>query len=102
MAKHIYGKVNLLNKSERKNMFVKELSMYVDYFKNMVGDITAPLDKKQQKTLNSFKGNLNKGIEYYKDLFSGAKLKYEDVKNKIGKDIEKLEKELNQIKFPSF
>ena len=102
MAKHIYGKVNLLNKSERKNMFVKELSMYVDYFKNMVGDITAPLDKKQQKTLNSFKGNLNKGIEYYKGLFSGAKLKYEDVKNKIGKDIEKLEKELNQIKFPSF
>jgi len=101
MAKHIYGKVNLLNKSKRKNMFVKELSMYVDYFKDKVSNISIPLDKKQQKNLEAFKTNLNKGIEYYKDLFSNAKSKYEDVKMKINKDFEKLEKELNQIKFPS-
>ncbi len=30
MAKHIYGKVNLINNTDRPNMFVKELSMNVD------------------------------------------------------------------------
>ncbi len=102
MAEHIYGKVNLLNKSDRQNMFVKELSMYVDYFKNKVSDISIPLDAKQKKSLESFKSNLNEGIEYYKGMFSGLKSKLDGVKSKIVSDIEKLEKELNHIKFPSF
>jgi len=102
MAGHIYGKINLLNKTDRKNMFVKELSMYIDYFKNKVGDIQIPLDAKQKKSLESFKSNLNEGIEYYKGKFSGLKLKLGGVKTKIVSDIENLEKELNRIKFPTF
>ncbi len=102
MAEHIYGKVNLLNQSDRKNMFVKELSMYVDYFKDRVNDLNISLDKKQKRSLESFQKNLNEGIGYYKDMFSGLKSKFEGAKSKIVSDIEKLEKELNHIKLPSF
>jgi len=102
MVEHIYGKIDLIKKSDRPNMFVKELSMYVDYFKNKVGDINIPLDEKQKKSLESFKSNLNEGIEYYKGMFSGLKSKFEDVKSKIVSDIEKLENELNRVKFPTF
>jgi len=102
MVEHIYGKIDLIKKSDRPNMFVKELSMYIDYFKNKVGDINIPLDEKQKKSLESFKSNLNEGIEYYKGMFSGLKSKFEDVKSKIVSDIEKLENELNRVKFPTF
>jgi hypothetical protein len=102
MAEHIYGKINLINKPDRPNMFVKELSMYVDYFKDKVSDLNISLDAKQKKSLESFQKNLNEGIDYYKGMFSSLKSKFEGAKAKIVADIERLENELNNVKFPTF
>src|SRR5690606_17892277 len=33
MVQHIYGKVDLLSKADRPNLFVNELKLYVEYFK---------------------------------------------------------------------
>lgn len=102
MVKHIYGKLNLIRTTDRPNMFVKELSMYVDYLKNGLDEIQSPLNKRQMKKWEDFKDNLNKGIDYYKNLFTSAKNQFSGKGNKILKDLEKWESDLKSIKFPEF
>lgn len=74
MANHIYGRTNLLDKGPRPNMFVKELNMYLDIFKNRLEDFwKKPEDNKEKKQLLAFQKNLLEGIEYYKQLFASWK-----------------------------
>jgi len=68
MIDHIYGRINLLNETYRPSMFIKELQMYVDYFKNEVKKRAEPTEK-QIAYFNEFKQNLMDGIEYYCKLF---------------------------------
>lgn len=69
MMKHIYGAIPSVTSTNRPNVFVKELSIYVSYLKNeiqeIIGDLTAP----QIKKYIAFNENLQAGIEYYKALF---------------------------------
>ncbi|MDZ7615178.1 MAG: hypothetical protein U5K51_16895 [Flavobacteriaceae bacterium] len=37
MIQHIYGRTSVMTDSNRPNMFIKELGMYVDYLKNEIG-----------------------------------------------------------------
>lgn len=69
MADHIYGRINLLNKTYRPNMFIKELKMYVDYFKKEVQKHAIEPTEKQIAYFNEFKQNLLEGIGYYFELF---------------------------------
>ncbi|MFV0605253.1 MAG: hypothetical protein ACK5NK_05350 [Niabella sp.] len=68
MVQHIYGSQPLKMDENRPNLFIKELELYVSYFKNELNnirDITAREIKKWEK----FKNNLLEGIDYYIDLF---------------------------------
>ncbi len=68
MVDHIYGRINILNNLKRPNMFVNELSLYVDYLKNeIINNIHITIENKN-KQVTSFKNNLLNGIEYYKEL----------------------------------
>ncbi len=98
MVDHIYGKSNILKRTDRPNMFVKELRMYVDYFKNKMTEIQEVSVEKQKQSLQIFREKLNSGIEYYKELFAQ---KLQTKKLDVVRDFEKLEKELNgiEIKF---
>ncbi len=69
MMKHINGNASVLSNTDRPNMFVKELKMYIDYLKNEIAAISEDLSKKQIKKWTSFKSNLFDGIAYYQDLF---------------------------------
>ena len=89
MVGHIYGRTNLLSSRYRPHMFVKELNLYIDYLKKQVDDIQDSIDKKQAKYFQKFAGNLESGVEYYKDLFQNAKGKFEDRKDEIFSDLEK-------------
>ncbi len=74
MVDHIYGRINLLDKGPRPHMFVKELSMYLDIFKQRVDEfLTKPDDVKEKKQLLAFQKNLLDGIEYYTQLFKEKK-----------------------------
>ena len=42
---------------------------YVEYFKKEVNNLAPELTDKQKEYLNSFRDNLNEGIEYYRELF---------------------------------
>lgn len=94
MVDHIYGRINILKRKNRPNMFVKELIMYVDYFRNKLNEISQINVDKQIKALQIYREKLNEGISYYKELF-GKKLQTK--KLDVVKDFEKLEMELNGI-----
>lgn len=68
MVKHIYGKVNLLNKVNRPNMFINELNLYVEHYKKDIEIHAQNLNDKKKKYLVKFKEQLLLGIDYYKEL----------------------------------
>ncbi len=68
MVGHIYGKIDLLSKHLRPNMFINELNLYVDYLKKDIERHTAALNDKKVKYFAKFRANLLEGINYYKKL----------------------------------
>jgi len=68
MVDHIYGRFNALNQTYRPHMFVNELKMYVDYWKNKKAEQLETLTDKQEKYLQNFWQNIQDGITYYKQL----------------------------------
>ncbi|MCK5344128.1 MAG: hypothetical protein KAR20_12030, partial [Candidatus Heimdallarchaeota archaeon] len=80
---HIYGRTNVITRSDRPNMFIKELSIYIDYLKNKIAEIRDVLNKKQEKYLFTFVNNLKEGVNYYESLFNASKNVVEDAKSLI-------------------
>lgn len=65
MVDHIYGRRNILNSLYRPHMFINELKLYVDYLKKEVEDALKENNQKRKASLQNFKTNLLKGIDYY-------------------------------------
>lgn len=99
MADHIYGRLNLLNTNNRPNMFIKELNMYIDYLNSKIEETTLPFSEKQIKYFETFKTNLNDGIEYYKKMFAENREVLKESYDKIILDLHKLESRLQQFLF---
>jgi hypothetical protein len=70
MVKHIYGKLDLLEKIKRPHVFIKELNLYIDYLQTDLQAHIKNMNDKKSKQLNKFKLQLQDGINYYKTLFS--------------------------------
>ena len=87
MVQHIYGKQNI-SRSERPNMFIKELNLYIDYLKNQLEETKTIMSDKQEKYLQTFAKNLNEGVLYYQKMFGNAKDAFKDIKNKILADLD--------------
>lgn len=100
MVDHIYGRTNIIDRTDRPSMFMKELKMYVDYLGNKIDETLKPISDKQKKSLENFQENLQKGIEYYKDIFQKYKKQLEesDVKQNMTQELEKIKQELNGLK----
>lgn len=75
---HIYGRSNVITRTDRPNMFIKELNIYIDYFKNKIEETSFPVSTKQEQFLVTFGRNLLDGIEYYQELFSNLKDNFEN------------------------
>lgn len=74
MVDHIYGRMNLVDNRPRPHMFLKELNMYLDIFKERVETWKKNTeDSKEYKQLVSFQENLLDGVQYYKSLFNEKK-----------------------------
>lgn len=72
MVDHIYGRGNVLERTDRPHMFVKELMLYVDYLKEKISELGSSLTPKDQKFVDTFKDNLRNGIAYYRSFFSST------------------------------
>jgi hypothetical protein len=100
MIQHIYGNTSVLRAKNRPNLFVKELKMYIDYFRNEIETISGEVTANQLKKWNSFKANLLEGIDYYQNLFeSGFYFRNDAEKIKYQFDFYKLQ--LAAIKIPA-
>jgi len=84
MVDHIYGRINLLDNRPRPHMFMKELNMYLDIFKERVDEFLKNTDnQKEKKLLIAFRNNLFDGINYYKSLFA-------EKKKEVAEDLERM------------
>ena len=68
MVGHIYGRLSLLTNNNRPHMFIRELGLYVDYFRNEYEKLSSGLLTNTPKYFREFKENLLNGIEYYRRI----------------------------------
>ncbi len=94
---HIYGRKNVIERTDRPHMFIKELNIYIDYLKNKLEEAKASMSDKQEKHLLAFSKNLKEGINYYSNLFNGLKDRFEDTKADILNDLEESKKALHLL-----
>jgi len=97
MIDHIYGRLNIIERKDRPSMFVKELSIYIEYLKGKVANLQPDATDKEIKSLNGVKANLLKGIEYYREVLANTKERIQILKVQIMKDLDKQEQVLNGI-----
>ena len=84
MVDHIYGRTNLIKNSNRVHMFIAELYLYIDYWKDLLEqDFKNNLLSKNTKNHIAFFANLKKGIRFYESL-----------KPNINKNVSRFAKEL--------
>ncbi|TDX08994.1 hypothetical protein [Flavobacterium sp. S87F.05.LMB.W.Kidney.N] len=100
MLQHIYQGKSILRTNDRPNLFVKELKMYVDYFRNEIETISGEVTANQLKKWNSFKTNILEGIEYYQNLLSST-LYFKKEEEKIRNQFNFYKSELNAIQIPT-
>lgn len=92
LTNHIYGRENVITRTDRPNMFVKELFIYIDYLKNKIEDAKEVVTDKQKKYLSTFTSNLKEGITYYHSVFNGLKEGFEASKAQIIFDLDESSK----------
>jgi hypothetical protein len=80
---HIYGRTNVITRTDRPNMFIKELNIYIDYLKDKMDDIRGTITNKEERYFLNFTTNLKEGIRYYSDLFGQLKGDFENNKANI-------------------
>ncbi|MEA1896503.1 MAG: hypothetical protein U9N53_02430 [Bacteroidota bacterium] len=95
---HIYGRFNVLARSYRPNMFVKELRIYIDFLKNKIDERKVSITSKQENYLLNFVNNLKEGIHYYRGLFNDTKDRFEDTKSIILNDLDASNRTLVYLK----
>jgi len=95
---HIYGRSNVITRTDRPNMFTKELKIYIDFLKNKIEETKVSVTDKKEKYLLAFAENLNEGINYYYGLFSDLKDIFEDTKSGILNDLDASKEALHLLK----
>lgn len=96
---HIYGRDNMITRTDRPNMFIKELYIYLDYLKNKMLEVKEEMNKKEEKYLLTFTNNMKEGILYYQNLFNNISNTFQDKKQLIIQDLEIIADSLERIHF---
>jgi len=91
---HIYGEWNVIKRTDRPNMFINELNIYINYLKNKIKEASTDTTTRQGKYLLTFVNNLNEGVMYYSQLFDTLKKLSKEAKLNFLKDLEDSKKAL--------
>ena len=102
MVGHIYGKedTSVKVREDRPNVFIKELSIYVNFLKDKLENQVFPINKKDEKYYKTFVENINNGIEYYRGLFNNMIDSFKDSKNNILKELDHYSELINGFELP--
>ncbi|MDN4165003.1 hypothetical protein QWY31_05785 [Cytophagales bacterium LB-30] len=74
MVEHIYGKRNIITRTDRPHMFIKELQLYMDYHAEQLRTYAEAPAAKMKSVLEDFQIHLMDSIEYYKKVFVKQKM----------------------------
>jgi len=94
MIDHIYGRADVLSDGRRPHMFIKELSLYMNYLFGLLNSPRISMDRKQEKYIKSFYGNMIDGIGYYRELIGQMNLEVFSMKENMMEELEFAEKRL--------
>ncbi|MBS4058390.1 MAG: hypothetical protein KGZ82_13815 [Bacteroidales bacterium] len=94
---HIYGRNNCIERTDRPNMFIKELGIYIDFLMERMAETKAALTAKQAQYFSNFSENLHGGINYYEALFSGLNGWFEETKAAMLLELKARRQELRLI-----
>ncbi len=104
MSYHIYTGNDDVVRSDRPNMFVNELGMYLSYLADKIEEHKENWGRKSAKYLNAFTLNMNDGISYYNELFSSVGDTFSSVKdsafdslNEAKERMRKMGEEINSL-----
>ncbi len=97
MIDHIYGRSNIITRTDRPNMFMKELKIYLDFLKTKIEETRVSMTNRQEKYLLTFVENLKEGINYYSGLFSDFNNIFEETKSSILSDLDASKKTLQLL-----
>ena len=81
MSHHIYNGDEGIVRSDRPNMFINELGMYLKFLSDKVEEHKENWGRKSAKYLNSFTDNMNEGISYYQEMFNSIGETFSDVRD---------------------
>ncbi len=94
MIDHIYGRANVLSDNSRPHMFIKELSLYIDYWLEQLNDAKEQADHKRNKYVQSFYENIMSGIAYYRQIVDKVAQETYYLKDKINEGLDQAEQQL--------
>lgn len=94
MIDHIYGRTNLITRANRPNMFIKELSLYVEYFIEKATELVRNLNAQSAAFLKNFRDNLINGINYYRGMINAIEEETEETKRKMLESLDVYERKL--------
>lgn len=99
MTDHIYGRTNIIRNPGRQHLFINELFLNIQHFKEqLMAEQENPVDNKHKKSLFNIYDNLMSGIAYYHFLM--AQISPESFvfsKEKIKQGLNEAEKQLNLL-----
>lgn len=98
MIGHIYGQNNLMERNDRPDLFVKELSLNLDYYIKETETSTVGNERAENQN-KKIHVALEKGIEYYRQLFS---LHHQQLKISLNDSLNQLDKLENRLNVGSF
>ena len=106
MVDHIYSRCNIISRTDRPNVFLKELRIYLNYVFDNIVEAKTGTTKKQLKWLSSSIKNLKEGIRYYSLLFHSNQGVFKESKASMFQDLKQgklkllcLERSIECLKF---
>lgn len=96
MVDHIYGRTNIIERSDRPHVFINELIININYLETKIADNTIPTEKSNE-LIAGFKSYFLDGIKYYENLFQTVTVDSEDVTKSSLKQLEELRLRLNKL-----
>lgn len=97
MVSHIYGKMNLLSHVTRPNMFINELSLYLEHYRKDLELNARQFTDKKARYLSKFKEQLLVGIDYYKRLIPQLSNQAAAYQQEMTAQLKAIEEELLQV-----
>lgn len=94
MVDHIYGRINLITDPERPNMFIKELSLNIDFIEKKIEDSLNSISAQTEAYVTTYYTNLIDGLNYYRIIIPEIIEETEIVRSKILESLNLLEQRI--------